>query len=513
MKKRSRVFAALALCVLLAAGCSGGEEHIVDVTPSAPPEGTAGGSGAPAPTKDAPAAPIGEAWVLFLNAGKADCALISIGGAYWLVDTGTKDGAEGVIEKLRALGVSALQGVFLTHTHNDHAGGAKKIAAAFPVSMFYRAEITTLTDKGKDKLSNIAEDAGVAETKLAAGDALDLNGAELTILGPVVYNAKDDNDNSLVMRLSVNGHAVLFTGDMQFAEEETLKNADLAADVLKVGNHGNPDATGEAFAKAVNPKIAVISTDTLEDTDSANARVQGALSDAAIYITEHFATGVKIDLSSEEIMISDPGFDPEAEASALFNAFAGRLVNRARLLAEDYVPEGLVAIADYAIPALTLKNGDMQGYGEAVAALGDMFAAAKDAGVTGFYLVSAYRTYAEQQALWDKKVAANADYGSDPGVPIVTAYPGASEHQTGLAFDISAVAAKALSASFAETPQGRWLYANSWRFGFILRYPADRQAETGIVFEPWHFRYVGNPLAAYLFRTGMTLEGFYAGVG
>ena len=72
--------------------------------------------------------------------------------------------------------------------------------------------------------------------------------------------------------------------------------------------------------------------------------------------------------------------------------------------------------------------------------------------------------------------------------------------------------ARALSPNFAQTPQGKWLYANSWRFGLILRYPADElsQSETGIVFEPWHFRYVGKALAAYLFRTGVTLERFYA---
>ncbi|HWQ58157.1 MAG TPA: D-alanyl-D-alanine carboxypeptidase family protein [Clostridia bacterium] len=510
MKKR--VFlTALTLVVLLLAGCADGgpEGTFVDVSPT-PPQ-----TAAVLPTALPEASPTWgeeEYWVLFLNVGRADAALICANGQYWLVDTGTKDGADALVATLGNLGVTRLEGVFLTHTHGDHAGGAKRLAGVIPVAMFYRAAITTLTDKGKDKLSGIAEDAGVPETKLAAGDALELNGAALEVLGPVVTNADDDNDNSLVFKLTANGHTVLFTGDMQFAEEETLVDRDVSCEVLKVANHGNPDATGEAFAAAAAPRVAVISTDTLEDTDSANARVRGALSGADIYVTEHFAVGVMVDLSGGEIAVSDPGFDPASQAAALRAGIPGMLVNRENTLGADYTPEGLVDIASYDIPALTLKSDGLMGYGEAVAALGDMMGAAKDAGISGFYLVSAYRTYAEQRALWDEKVADDPAYGADPSIPVVTAYPGASEHQTGLAFDISAVNAKALSARFADTPQGEWLYHNAWRFGFILRYPGDvqAQAETGIVFEPWHFRYVGKPLAAYLYRTGITLERFYS---
>lgn len=499
----------LALCMLLFAGCRIENEKPLDITPNTSPDAPTQAPLSPTPETAPTSGDAGEYWVLFFNAGKADCALICANGTYYLVDTGTKDGAEDILQKLALLNVTALSGIFLTHTHSDHAGGAKKIAAALPVAMFYRAAITTLTDKGKDKLTNIAGDAGVPETKLSAEDVLDLNGARAEVLAPLVFNEDDDNDNSLVFRLTANGHSVLFTGDMQFQEEATLMGRDLSAEVLKVGNHGNPDATSEAFAAAVNPEIAVISTNTLEDTDSANPRVITALEGAKIYNTEGFTMGVMVDLSYDEIIVRDPGFDPGAEAEALRNIFTGMLVNREHLLGEDYVPEELVSIADYDIAGLALKNDAMLGYYGAVDALAEMMRAAGDAGVSGFYLASSYRTYQEQRALWNRKVEADADYGSNPDVPIVTAYPGASEHQTGLAFDISAVEAKALSASFVTTKQGMWLYANSWRYGFIVRYPESGQEETGIVFEPWHFRYVGKPLAAYLYRTGMTLEAFY----
>ncbi|WP_256030775.1 M15 family metallopeptidase [Leifsonia xyli] len=91
------------------------------------------------------------------------------------------------------------------------------------------------------------------------------------------------------------------------------------------------------------------------------------------------------------------------------------------------------------------------------------------------------------------------------------ARPGHSEHQTGFAVDISAVPAQcSLSACFAQTPQGEWLAANAWRFGFLLRYPEDKVAVTGFMFEPWHYRYIGVPLATHLHATGVTtLEEFF----
>jgi hypothetical protein len=96
-----------------------------------------------------------------------------------------------------------------------------------------------------------------------------------------------------------------------------------------------------------------------------------------------------------------------------------------------------------------------------------------------------------------------------------TAPPGHSEHQTGLAVDISAIPPIcSLDACFAQTPHGQWLAANAWRFGFVLRYPADKVAVTGFTFEPWHFRYIGVPLATEMHISGVkTLEEFFGLAG
>jgi D-alanyl-D-alanine carboxypeptidase len=67
-----------------------------------------------------------------------------------------------------------------------------------------------------------------------------------------------------------------------------------------------------------------------------------------------------------------------------------------------------------------------------------------------------------------------------------------------------------LDACFGTTPQGQWLAANAWRFGFLLRYPADKVDVTGYTYEPWHFRYIGVDLATEMHNTGVTtLEEFF----
>ncbi|MDD4075929.1 MAG: M15 family metallopeptidase [Eubacteriales bacterium] len=198
----------------------------------------------------------------------------------------------------------------------------------------------------------------------------------------------------------------------------------------------------------------------------------------------------------------------QARADAgLFNDPYTRLVNRANenTLTPE-APENLVRIAGEELPEnLTLKREDEMGEATATEALFSMLRDAKQDGVDGFYLLSAYRAYEEQRAIWERKLSEDPNYGAN-GAPVASMPPGSSEHQTGLAFDLTAADHKAMRASFGETPQGVWLRDNCARFGFILRYPKDKEDVTGVVYEPWHFRYVGVDMALYLTENGLTLE-------
>ncbi len=248
--------------------------------------------------------------VMFINVGRADATLVQIDGLSYLIDTGEKSSVPALYGALAICGVENLEAVFLTHTHSDHIGGMEALVQKYDVDALYSAEISEDKDNGENKIDNLAADLSLKHVKLTAGNTVVLFAdIYFEVLGPLVYNSDDDNDNSLVLRLSVNDTVFLFTGDMQFAEEATLLDVgtDLSADVLKVGNHGNPDATSAAFASAVSPEIAVISTNTLEDADSANESVISLLDGAQVLVTGDDTRGVLLTVGAGgEIEISHP---------------------------------------------------------------------------------------------------------------------------------------------------------------------------------------------------------------
>ena len=132
--------------------------------------------------------------------------------------------------------------------------------------------------------------------------------------------------------------------------------------------------------------------------------------------------------------------------------------------------------------------------------------AMKAAGKGTLILQSGYRSYSSQKSILKAKTAA---IGKTKALLLV-AKPGYSEHQTGLACDFAAYGVSTLTKSFASTKAGIWLAGNAHRYGFILRYPKGKTAITGYNFEPWHFRYVGIPVATEMHDQGIqTLEEFY----
>jgi D-alanyl-D-alanine carboxypeptidase len=120
---------------------------------------------------------------------------------------------------------------------------------------------------------------------------------------------------------------------------------------------------------------------------------------------------------------------------------------------------------------------------------------------------SGYRSAVYQKGLYEGYVATLGKSEADRS----GARPGHSEHQTGLALDFTRVDGKcSIDACFADTEEGKWLAQNAYKYGFILRYSADKEAITGYMFEPWHYRYVGKELAAQMHITGIkTLEEFF----
>ncbi len=180
------------------------------------------------------------------------------------------------------------------------------------------------------------------------------------------------------------------------------------------------------------------------------------------------------------------------------------LVNKQRMLPSDYVPPDLVEVK---IPfSFEGKSPKKMMREEAAEALEKLFAQAAKEHIK-LAGVSAYRSYATQTAIFND----NAKRQGVQEANKTSAIPGQSEHQTGLAIDVSSPSVNfALEESFGDTVEGKWLAENAPKFGFIIRYPKGKEAVTGYSYEPWHIRYVGVQIAEEIAAKGITLEEYYA---
>ncbi|MGZ0712066.1 M15 family metallopeptidase (plasmid) [Coraliomargarita sp. W4R53] len=168
--------------------------------------------------------------------------------------------------------------------------------------------------------------------------------------------------------------------------------------------------------------------------------------------------------------------------------------------------------ADYAPAAVAGSDGVRSLEGgklrtEPAASLAKMAAAADDDGVGEIALESGYRSYTTQQGSYSRQVAARGTADADK----VSARPGFSEHQTGLAADVVACDGGCGTLDdLAATPQGKWIAKNAWRYGWIVRYEEGFTDVSGYTAEPWHLRYIGNEFAAAYHAGGYhTLEDFF----
>lgn len=182
------------------------------------------------------------------------------------------------------------------------------------------------------------------------------------------------------------------------------------------------------------------------------------------------------------------------------------LVNKQYGLPEDYEPNDLVYPDVHFIFEEKIEKRMLRK--EAAQALEEMFAGAKNDGI---HLggVSGYRSHATQTALFNRYVAKDGEEKAKT----YSAVPGHSEHETGLAIDVSGSDGKcAAQDCFGGTKEAQWLEDHAWEYGFIIRYPKGKEEITGYQYEPWHLRYVGTEIAKDIKERGITLEEYYNAV-
>ena len=175
------------------------------------------------------------------------------------------------------------------------------------------------------------------------------------------------------------------------------------------------------------------------------------------------------------------------------------LVSRQSLLDGSFEPNNLVSLS-----GLRSVSGPHTLRKEAAMALGELFAAAEEAGHL-LYIKSSYRSFGTQETMYYNRLEKN---GRDDGV---VALPGSSDHQTGLGVDVLNLQwanQDGMRPEFGDTPEARWMEAHCAEFGFIIRYLPEKQDITGIIYEPWHLRYVGLEVAQYIMEGRLSLEEF-----
>lgn len=176
------------------------------------------------------------------------------------------------------------------------------------------------------------------------------------------------------------------------------------------------------------------------------------------------------------------------------------LVNESHPLDASYVPELAELEPDRQVDVRILEDAQQ------------MLADARNAGLNP-YVCSAYRNYDYQRSVFNDTMVDWITQGYTPldaydETKKSVAVPGTSEHATGLALDITSADYAQLDDAQADTAEAKWFAENCWKYGFILRYPPEKSDVTGIIYEPWHYRYVGKEAAKEITESGLTLEEY-----
>lgn len=206
--------------------------------------------------------------ILFLNAGKADCALLVSGNEAVLLDTGEEGFSARIMQAMHYFGLDRLKAVLITHPHKDHIGSLAEVLSKVPVEQVYQNGETEKSRVYK-RAQEVIVQRNIPSSVLQRGDSFFVGEARVEVIGPVRTDYREENDRSLVLRITCRNQVFLLGADMESEAEKDLLFAeeDLSAAVLKVAHHGKKDSTSLEFLQRVGCTYALIPCDE---------RVQGA---------------------------------------------------------------------------------------------------------------------------------------------------------------------------------------------------------------------------------------------
>ncbi len=208
--------------------------------------------------------------VCFVDVGQGDaCFIRTDNGSSVLIDGGANDSGRYTLTSFFNKNfVRKLDAVFISHLHTDHTQGIiELIDDGFPIERLYVSDIALL-DKDYSAIKSRADRSNIPIEAVYGGETIEIDDVTFTVVasGREEGPAKNENDNSVILRMDCGENSFLFTGDASSRlEKQLLDNTDIDVDFLKVGHHGSFSSSSSDFIKEVSPKLAVVSVGSDND--------------------------------------------------------------------------------------------------------------------------------------------------------------------------------------------------------------------------------------------------------
>jgi len=199
--------------------------------------------------------------VYFVDVGQGDSIILNKGNESMIIDAGPNSSEIKLINFINSLNITKFKYVVGTHVHEDHIGGMEKVISDFEVSKVIFPKTISTTKTFNDFIDSV-KNKGINLTSPKVGDVYYLSDdVKIQIVAPNSEYYDDQNNYSIVLKVTYKNISFLFTGDAEtLSEKEILQNGiDVSADVLKLGHHGSNSSTSAKFLDKVNPKYAIIS--------------------------------------------------------------------------------------------------------------------------------------------------------------------------------------------------------------------------------------------------------------